>query len=57
MLFEGILLDVRVYKCFCVCLYTYGDGLGKSKYYLCNSTLMYEFISTFGYAYILMGMD
>ena len=54
MLFVGILLDVRVYKCFCVCLYTYGDGLGSGKCYLCNSTLMHESISTFGCAYMLM---
>ena len=40
-----------------MCLYTYGDGLGKGKYYLWDSTLMREFISAYGCAYMLMEMD
>ena len=53
----GILLDDWVYKCLCVCLYTYGDGLGKGKCYLWDSTLMWGFISAYVCAYILMEMD
>ena len=40
-----------------MCLYAYGDELGKGKYYLRVSTLISEIISTYVCVYMLMEMD